>query len=367
MTKLAAPADLRANLRDWLQTKMPEAQQLQITEFTSPEAGASNETLLFSASWQENGVPKERGLVARLQPVDLGIFPNYNLPLQFHTMAALAGSGVLVPAVLALEEDDGILGRTFYVMEQIKGRYLADNPPYHMDGWLTECSPQERGAIWRNAISAMAGISRVDWQERGFAEICRYAPHATPLQAQLVEYEAFLKWAEEQNRPYPKLHACLAWLRQHQPQNQPLALCWGDAKASNLMMQGTDICATLDWEMVHLGNPVHDLAWWLVLDGSFTEGLGVPPLEGIPGREEQIELWQSESGHSVQDLDYYEFFSVFQFGVIMSRVGTLLTAKGFFQPEDEFDVNNTCTALLDRWMAHHGIKAGQENQHETIE
>jgi aminoglycoside phosphotransferase (APT) family kinase protein len=336
---------------------MPRAEQLKISEFTSPEAGASNETLLFTASWAEQGRQQERGLVARLKPAEQGIFPSYDLALQYRAMAALEGSGVPVPAVVALEDDDALLGRPFYVMERVGGRYLADNPPYHMDGWLTECSPQERGAIWRNAICEIARISKVDWQGRGFGDICGYAPHDTPLQAQLAEYEAFLRWAEEQNRPYPKLWACLAWLQRHQPDNQPVALCWGDAKASNLMMNGTAISATLDWEMVHLGNPVHDLAWWFVLDGSFTEGLGVPPLEGIPGRDELIELWQQESGRSAQDLDYYEIFSVFQFGVIMARVGTLLTAKGVFQPADEFDLNNTCTPLLDRWMATHGIEA----------
>jgi aminoglycoside phosphotransferase (APT) family kinase protein len=355
VSESSGSAELRHRLCGWLQAKMPRAEQLQISEFTSPEAGASNETLLFTASWIEQGQQQERGLVARLQPTGQGIFPSYNLALQFNAMSALADSDVPVPAMLALEEDDALLGRPFYVMERVEGRYLADNPPYHMDGWLTECSPQERHAIWRNAIREIARISKVDWQGRGFEEICGYAPHDTPLQAQLAEYEAFLRWAEEQNRPYPKLWACLAWLQQHQPDDQPLALCWGDAKASNLMMNGTDISATLDWEMVHLGNPVHDLAWWFVLDGSFTEGLGVPPLEGIPGREELIELWQQESGRSVQDLDYYEFFSVFQFGVIMARVGTLLTARGIFQPADEFDVNNTCTPLLDRWMARHGI------------
>ena len=356
MPETIADIDLHKRLCDWLVGKMPQAQQLEITEFTLPTAGASNETLLFSASWLEDDERCQRGLVVRLQPADVGIFPHYNLALQFQTMAALATSDVPVPEVLALEQDERVLGRPFYVMAQVDGRYLADNPPYHMDGWLTECSSQERGAIWRNAIAEIAGINRVDWQSLGFDKICSYAPYDTPLQAQLVEYEAFLRWAEELNRPYPKLWACLAWLQENQPDKQPVALCWGDAKASNLMMSGTDICATLDWEMVHLGNPVHDLAWWLVLDGSFTEGLGMPPLEGIPDREELIALWQSKSGHSVKDLAYYEFFSVFQFGVIMARVGTLLTAKGFFAASDEFDLNNNCTPLLDRWMAQHGIE-----------
>ena len=357
MSESVGSTELRERLCVWLQGKMPRAQQLEISAFTSPEAGASNETLLFTASWCEDGEPHERGLVARLQPAGEGLFPTYNLALQFQAMAALAGSGVPVPAVVALEENQDILGRPFYVMEQVPGRYLADNPPYHMDGWLTECSPQERGAIWRNAICEIARINRVDWRDRGFAEICAFAPHATPLQQQLAEYAEFLAWAEAQNRPYPKLHRCLQWLRRHQPADQPIALCWGDAKASNLMMQGTDICATLDWEMVHLGNPVHDLAWWFVLDGSFTEGLGMPPLEGIPERDELIALWQQESGYSAAELDYYEFFSVFQFGVIMARVGTLLTARGIFRPEDAFDLNNTCTPLVDRWMARHGLSS----------
>ncbi|MFT4518633.1 MAG: aminoglycoside phosphotransferase (APT) family kinase protein [Halioglobus sp.] len=347
--------EMRDRLCGWLQEKLPNAQQVEISEFTSPEAGASNETLLFTATWLEDGEPKERGLVARLKPVAEGIFPSYNLGLQYHAMDALAGSGIPVPVMVALEEDEALLGRPFYVMERVPGRYLADNPPYHMDGWLTECSPQERGAIWRNAVSEIARVGSVNWEDRGFGEICSYAPYANPLEAQMAEYEAFLLWAEEENRPYPKLHACLAWLKKNQPTDQPISLCWGDAKASNLMMDGTDICATLDWEMVHLGNPVHDLAWWLVLDGSFTEGLSMEPLEGIPSREELIAQWQEQSGRSTADLGYYEFFAVFQFGVIMARVGTLLTAKGIFQPEDEFDINNTCTPLLDRWMATHNI------------
>lgn len=356
MPQPLSATELRDRLSHWLQEKLPGAEQLEISEFTSPEAGASNETLLFSATWVQDGERVERGLVARLKPLEQGLFPSYNLALQYRAMDALAGSGVPVPAMVALEEDEAVLGRPFYVMERVEGRYLADNPPYHMDGWLTECTPQERASIWRNAICEVARISRVDWEDRGFGELCSYAPHATPLAAQLAEYESFLQWTEEQNRPYPKLRACLAWLQQHQPQDQPVALCWGDAKASNLMLQGTDISATLDWELVHLGNPVHDLAWWFVLDGSFTEGLAMPPLEGIPEREELIALWQEESGRSAADLDYYEFFSVYQFGVIMARVGTLMTARGYFQPEDEFDMNNTCTPLVDRWMSRHSIK-----------
>ncbi len=349
--------DFEDRLGQWLEAKIPGARGVSISGLASPEAGASNETLLFTASWSEAGRACSRDLVARLRPGAEGIFPRYDLALQFRAMAALADTAVPVPVVLALEEDDSVLGRPFYIMEQVHGRYLADNPPYHMAGWLTECSAQERRLIWCNAIREVARINKVDWAGCGFGEICDYAPYATPLHQLIARYEQFLEWAETRSRPYPKLRACLAWLRQHQPGDQPLALCWGDAKVSNLMIRGTDICATLDWEMVHLGNPVHDLAWWFVLDGSLSEGLGIAPLEGVPDRQELIALWQQESGFSAADLDYYEFLSVFQFAVIMARVGTLLTASGLFRPEDEFDLNNNCTPLVDHWMARHRITA----------
>ena len=42
------------------------------------------------------------------------------------------------------------------------------------------------------------------------------------------------------------------------------------------------IAAVLDWEMAVLGNPVQDLAWFNYLDATFSEGLGMPRLEGLP-------------------------------------------------------------------------------------
>jgi aminoglycoside phosphotransferase (APT) family kinase protein len=175
---------------------------------------------------------------------------------------------------------------------------------------------------------------------------------------QLLDYYAyFLAWAESVGRPFPKLHPVLQYLREHQPADEPVALCWGDAKPANLMIEpaGGGIVGLLDWEMVHLGNPVHDLAWWMVLDDSLTTGLGLPKVQGLPGRQEMIELWEAASGYSAAALDYYELLSNFQFAIIMHRVGTRLTAQGFFPPELEFDIRNNSTPLLDEQMARVGL------------
>jgi len=201
----------------------------------------------------------------------------------------------------------------------------------------------------------MAEVNRVDWRPLGFGELWNQRHWPSPL-AQLLEQSGrFMAWAEERGRPYPKLHRAYDYLVANMPSGQPVALCWGDAKPPNLMFDGTRVSGVLDWEMVHLGNPVHDLAWWLVLDDSLTDGLGLPKLPGIPPRAALVDLWQEMSGHSAAELDYYELLSTFQFAVIMLRVGTLLTARGFFPAEAAFDINNNCTPLLDRQLAKYGL------------
>lgn len=335
----------------WLQARYPEREGIELSGFKTPEAGASNETLLFDMQWHTGAQP----MVARLQPTKDGVFPEYNLALQYRTMDRLKSSAVRVPLVSDFEEDPGVLGTPFYLMERLQGRYLADNPPYQMEGWLTEMPAEDCGNIWRNGISQMAAVARVDWQARDFADLWNSLEFATPLAEILAYYENFLGWAENLGRPFPKLYPVLEYLKNNQPQQEPITLCWGDAKPPNLMIDGTQISGLLDWEMVHLGNPVHDLSWWFVLDDSLTDGLGLPKVDGLPSRDEMINQWESESGFSAAQLDYYELLSTFQFAVIMHRVGTRLTAAGIFTAEMEFDLNNNCTPLLDRQIGKYGL------------
>ena len=185
----------------------------------------------------------------------------------------------------------------------------------------------------------------------------------TPLQQQLAFYRDFLSWTEGRGRPYPRLRAALKWLQANQPQNEPVALCWGDSKTANLLISGTEVSAVLDWEMVRLGNPVDDLAWWMTLDNTLSEGLEllvgveVPKLEGLPDRQEMIAQWEAESGCSAEHIDYYEMLGAFKFGVIMASIAINMTNDGVIPADMEMDVKNTCTAVLGRHMAARNIGA----------
>lgn len=340
----------RRHLQEWLKRRWPRAGDLALSAFSAPQAGASNETVLFDATWREGGEPRRQQLVARLQPKGEGIFREYDLALQYRTMQRLAATPVRVPPLVGYEPDPSVLGQPFYLMERLPGRVIPENPPYHMEGWFAEAPEAQRAAIWRNGVRAIATVNTVDWQSLGFADLERPEHGDTPLKQQLHDYFNFLCWTERKGRPYHKLHALFRWLEGEQPTGQPTALCWGDAKIANLLVDGTEVTGVLDWEMVHLGNPVDDLAWWLVLDESLSAGIGIPRLSGLPTRAETIALWERESGFSAEDLDYYLVLATFKFGVIMARVGTELMNRGVFPRESDFDLDNNCTPLVDDWI-----------------
>ena len=56
-------------------------------------------------------------------------------------------------------------------------------------------------------------------------------------------------------------HRAFAWLKRNQPKACRRRLVHGDYRLGNFLEQNDRITAILDWELVHLGDPVEDLGW----------------------------------------------------------------------------------------------------------
>ena len=358
-------AEVEAGIQKWLLEKLsaenPAITDINLSDFTKPEVGSSNETLLFDAIVTENGQESTLELVARLQPSGPSVFIHYDLDLQYKVMELLQGTDVLVPELIGFEKNSELLGTPFYLMKRLPGKVIVENPPYYTEGWFTEISDEDRGAIWRNGIKNAAIVSRQDWKALGF-DFLLPKNGETCLEQLLEEQRIFLEWAEEKGRPFPMLRGLYKWLVENKPQDEePIALIWGDCKPGNLLITDTDISAVIDWEMARLGNPVHDMAWWMTLDNSMSEGLkdlmgmDVPKLPGIPSQEELIVLWEKESGFSAEHFDYYEVCCAFEFGICMASIMTNYIKDGLIPEEMEMDINHTCTPLMKRLIETHNI------------
>ena len=333
----------RIQLTDWLRGHLPGGAEVAVSELRAPGMGFSNETLLFDLDWQANGTRHVEPLVIRFKPAQQ-IFPDYDLGRQCRVMELLAPTGIPVPRMRWHDLDGTVLGSSFYMMDRIEGIVPPDQPSYHAADVCTSLTPAQRAALWWDGLETMARIHKLDWRAAGFEFLDAPQWGRTPLEQQLGYYRHYLTWAAA-GKPQPTCEPALAWLVEHQPRSEPVALCWGDSRPGNMIFDNSRCVAVLDWEMVSLGNPEQDLARWLFLDWHHSDGLEIPRLEGFPSREETIARYEQLMGRRVEHSFYYEVFAAFRFAVVMIRVAHLAAAAGMPIPPN-FDTDNVPTRRL---------------------
>src|SRR3954454_13156276 len=98
--------DLRARLTAWLSAKT--GGPAEIGELSRPAAsGMSSITILFDATWTEDGQQVHADLVARMPPAadSFPVFPSYDLRRQYDVIAAVAAaSDTPLPKLYWIEE-----------------------------------------------------------------------------------------------------------------------------------------------------------------------------------------------------------------------------------------------------------------------
>lgn len=333
-------------LAEWLSLKVGET---TVDSVEVPAAsGFSNQTILFAATWSENGRDVRRDLVARVQPSGPSIFEKYDVELEARVMNDIAASSpVPVPHVLFVETDAAVLGAPFIIMDRIHGRVPADDPPFPVGGWVMDLTDAERAVLHDNGLKALAQVHDVDPREVGLEDHDPEQPGADALERQLRYYEQYFEWAAEGD-PNPTIEAAFEWLRENQPSRlSPVVLSWGDSRPGNLLFADDhSVAGVLDWEMVTLGERGLDLGYWLFTMRHHTEGVGVPLPGGFPTAEETVSRYEEISGHQVENIHYYEAFAGLRLSLFMVRVARLLVTSGALPPDTEMAVNNPSTQLL---------------------
>ena len=208
-------AELQAKISEWVAFKSGDANS-HVTDLRRPSgSGFSNDTLLCNLVQGEKSKP----IVLRLAPPkgNYQVFPFYDIPRQFDIMQALdANTDTLVPKMLWKETDPKWLGVDFYAMDFCAGQIPTDNPPYPIEGFVSEATPEQRARLWWSGIEAMAKMHCLDWHDAGLTFLAWPENDCTPLQNHIEYYEHYLNWAAA-GKDIPVLFAALEWLKNNQP------------------------------------------------------------------------------------------------------------------------------------------------------
>jgi aminoglycoside phosphotransferase (APT) family kinase protein len=320
------PVLLRRRLEAWLTHRLPAGASPSVGEVQSPSAtGMSSETLLFDASWHENGDRQRRAFVARVapDPADVPVFERYDLAAQFRVLEIVAArSRVPVPRVRWLEQDPSFLDAPFFVMDRVEGRVPPDVMPYTFGSWVTEATEAERRRLQDASVGVLAGLHGIDTRAVDVSFLEVDAPGATPFRRHVAAQRRYYDWVRGERR-HPIIERGFDWLEAHWPANEgPPVICWGDARIGNMMFRGFEPVAVLDWEMASLGPREMDLGWFTFLHVFFEDLAHQFNLPGLPDFLRSADVaatYEQLSGHRVRDLRFFECYAALRHAIIMAR------------------------------------------------
>jgi aminoglycoside phosphotransferase (APT) family kinase protein len=338
------PKQLRSRLEAWFADNLPAGANPSVPEVDAATSanGMSSETVLLTAAWTEDGQQREEQLVARVapDPSDVPVFPEYDLQRQFEVIRLVGElTSVPVPTVWWSDASGSATGVPLFVMERVDGIVPPDVMPYTFgDNWLFDANPEQQRTLQDSSVEVLADLHGIENAEERFSFLAHDDPGDTPLARRVSHTQAWYDYARDGHRS-ELIEAGFRWLDEHWPAEEgPTVVAWGDSRIGNVMYRDFRPCAVLDWEMAALGPRELDLAWMIYAHAVFEDLARVFELPGMPqflGMDDVASTYESLTGYTPRDLDFYTAYAAVQWGIVFVRTGLRAVHFGEEQmPED---------------------------------
>jgi aminoglycoside phosphotransferase (APT) family kinase protein len=232
-------------------------------------------------------------------------------------LRALAETAARVPRVLAVCDDESVLGVPFYVMEEVSGTVITDTVPPALE------SEAERARIGAELIDALVEIHAVDWRTAGLDGFGKPDGY---LERQLRRFNGL--WEHNKTRELAIVAEVGDWLAANLPDSPPATIVHGDYRLGNVMVADdapARVVAVFDWELATIGDPLADLGYltvtWVAPDDAgdtmFSALSAVTRQPGFPTRDELIARYEQRSGRSMHALHWYQALALWKAAVFM--------------------------------------------------
>jgi aminoglycoside phosphotransferase (APT) family kinase protein len=230
-------------------------------------------------------------------------------------LLALLPTPARVPRVLAVGDDESVIGCPFYVMERIEGEVITDALPAGLD------AAGERQRIGEELVDALVEMHAVDWRQVGLDGFGKPTGY---LERQVRRFLGL--WEHNKTRELPQVERVGQWLSEHMPASPPATIVHGDYRLGNTMFAAqapARLLAIFDWEMTTIGDPLADVGYmcmmWPERDDPHTtfDLAAVTREEGFLRRADLVARYEERSGRSVGELRWYTTLALWKAVVFM--------------------------------------------------
>ncbi|MEM6635403.1 MAG: phosphotransferase [Pseudomonadota bacterium] len=251
---------------------------------------------------------------------------------EYRVMAALAGTGIPVPEVFHLANDNvSPTGRAFFLMAWLDGRIFWDPV-------VSELPSGDRGSLYDDMNAVLARLHSLDVGQLGLADFGKPGNYFARQTDRWTR-----QYTTSASQPLEKMIFLADWLNGAMPEDDGQnALVHGDWRLDNLMIarEAPRVIGVLDWELATLGHPMADLAYqcmqWRLPHVGPMRGLGGVDraMLGLPSEQEYLASYVSRRG--LAGIDNWTFclvFSFFRLAAILAGVARRAAEGNASNPE----------------------------------
>ncbi len=252
---------------------------------------------------------------------------------EFTVMRALHSTAVPVPRMHLLCEDEGVIGRAFFVMEYVDGRVLWDQS-------LPALEAPQRSRIYDEMNRVIAALHTVDVEAVGLAA---YGKPGNYFERQIGRWTR--QYQASITQPIEAMDRLIEWLPAHIPASardeSQVAIVHGDYRLDNLVFDADEprIAAVLDWELSTIGHPLADFSYhcmsWHIVPGTSHAARGIGGLDhaalGIPTEREYVRRYCERTGRPdpdavMADWNFYLAYNLFRIAGILQGIAKRVEA-----------------------------------------
>jgi len=296
----------------------------RVTSLTHLSGGASRETWRFEADGRPFILQRQRAGDER------------DLAVEIAALRAGHAAGVPTASIVTASTDSNELGAPYMILQHVDGettprKILRDDE-----------FAEARVALPAQLASALVGIHSLD-------------PATIPGIVDVDQIERYREVLDTVGEPHPTFELAFKWLAENRPPPSARTVVHGDFRLGNVIVGRDGLRAVLDWELVHLGDPMEDLGWMCVKAWRFGSPL---PVAGVGEYERLFDAYEAAGGAAIDGdvVRWWEVLGTLKWGImcIMQANAHLsgvarsheLAAIGRRVCENEHDL---FLALQDRW------------------
>ncbi|AOA58421.1 phosphotransferase family protein [Acinetobacter larvae] len=299
-----------AAVEQWLQQQNITVEgPVQLTQYSG---GASN--------WTYRLHYKNADLILRRPPKGTKAKSAHDMAREYHVQHHLKPYYPVVPTMLALCQDQTVLGCDFYVMQRIEGIIPRAELPSEI-----ALNTEQVEQLCRNFFDQLIALHQIDYQTTALADLGKGEGYC---KRQVEGWNQRYEKAQTPN--VPSFDYVRNWLQENIPADSATCIIHNDWRMDNVILDPADptqIIGILDWEMATLGDPLMDLgaalAYWVEADDHFIfKSTRRQPshLKGMFSRQQVVEYYLAKTGLKPENWNFYEVFGIFRLAVIAQQI-----------------------------------------------